>query len=339
MREEFFEYMENQENDKFEKNEFLRKRAQYEYLKNRRFMLYGIMFSVIGLVFILTKDLAYNYFDKQFSFVFIITGASSFAFGVGFILFRYLQNGSFSKFTSSDISNQNLRSELQNLKLEILKIRKKSGDSSDYENISKTINDSINSTITENFIKSKIDSFYSDKAISESKRKDLLEDFESLSYRINGELTRLRKSANLNLVIGTLTTICAILALGYEVFLNELEFNNTTKVLSHYIPRLSIIIFIEIFAFFFLKLYKTTLTDIKYFNNEKTNIDFKIISLKTALNTGDTKLIQLMLEELIKTERNFKLGKNESTVELEKIKNDTSNNQIIAQLLDKLKNK
>lgn len=339
MKEEYFEYMEDLRKDEFERNEFLKKRVEYEYIKNRKFILYGIMFSVIGLVFILTKDLAYSYFDKQFSFVFIITGASSFAFGVGFILFRYLQNGTFSKFTSSDISNQNLRSELQNLKFEILKLRKKSGDSTDYENISKTINDAIDSTITENFIKSKIDSFYSEKAISESKRKNLLEDFESLSYRINGELTRLRKSANLNLVIGTLTTLCAILALGYEVFSTELEFSNTTKVFSHYIPRLSIIVFIEIFAFFFLKLYKATLTDIKYFNNEKTNIDFKIISLKTALNTGDTKLIQLMLEELIKTERNFKLSKNESTVELEKIKNDTNNNQIIAQLLEKLRNK
>ena len=72
------------------------------------------------------------------------------------------------------------------------------------------------------------------------------------------------------------------------------------------------------------------------FNNEKTNIDFKIISLKAALNIGDDKVIQIMLEELIKTERNFKLSKDESTVELEKAKNDTNNNQILVQLLEKL---
>ena len=339
MNEKYFEYIEDQRMNESERNEFLRKRAEYEYIKNRRYSLYGIMFSVIGLVFILTKDLAYEYFDKQFSFVFIITGATTLAFGIGFILFRYLQNGSFSKYTQSDISNQNLRSEVQDLRFELIKLRKKSGESADYENISKTINNAIDNTITEDFIKSKIDSFYSDKAISEAKRKDILDEFENLSYRINGELTRLRKSANLNLVIGTLTTICAIVALGYEVFNNELEFNNTTKLLSHYIPRLSIIVFVEIFAFFFLKLYKATLSDIKYFNNEKTNIDFKIISLKAALNIGNDKVIQIMLEELIKTERNFKLGKDESTVELEKVKNDTSNNQIIAQLLEKLNNK
>jgi hypothetical protein len=339
MNEMYFDKNEDGKSSDYRRNLFLRKRAEYEYQKNRKSLSYGIFSSIIGLVLILTKDLAYNYIDKQFSFVFVISGAILFASGIGFILFRYLQKGSFSKFTDYDISNQSIRSELQDLRVELLRLRKKSGEPTDYENISKTINDSIDNTLTEDFIKSKIDSFYSDKAISEAKRKDILSDFESLSYRINGELTRLRKSANLNLVIGTLTTICAIFALGFEVFNNELEFNDTVKVLSHYIPRLSIIVFIEIFAFFFLKLYKATLADIKYFNNEKTNIDFKIVSLKIGLNIGDTDLIKLMLEELIRTERNFKLAKNESTVELEKSKNDNSNNQIIAQLLDKLNKK
>jgi multisubunit Na+/H+ antiporter MnhE subunit len=209
----------------------------------------------------------------------------------------------------------------------------------EYENVSKTIHQAIDNTITEEYIKSKIDSIYGEKAISEAKRKDIITDFENLSYRINGELTRLRKSANLNLVIGTLTTICAIMALGYEVFNNDLIFSDATKVLSHYIPRISLIVFVEIFAFFFLKLYKATLSDIKYFNNEKTNVDFKIVSLKTALNTSDLSLIKTMLEELIKTERNFKLGKNESTVELEKIKNDAISSHVIAQLLESANNK
>ena len=339
MNEKYYDYIDEQRMNESERINFLRKRAEYEYLKNRRLALYGIMFTVFGLVFIFTKDLAYNYFDKQFSFIFIITGATSLAFGVGFILFRYLQNGSISKYTGSDISNQNLRSEIQDLRFELLKLRKKSGESTDYENISKTINNAVDKTITEEFIKSKIDVFYSDKAISEAKRREILDDFDDLSFRIDEELTRLRKSANLNLVIGTLTTVGAILALGSEVFNNKLDLNNSMKILSHYIPRLSIVIFIEIFAFFFLKLYKATLADIKYFNNEKTNIDFKIVSLKTALNSNDPELIKLMLQELIKTERNFKLGKDESTVELEKAKNDTANNRILAQILEKLNSK
>ena len=337
MKEEFFEYIENQRKTENERELFLRDRTLYEFYRNRRNNLFGIIFSIAGLIIILTKDLLYNFSDKRYVFIIIGFGVVAFSFGVGTLLFRYLQNGVFSRLTNNNVNQQNFRSELQDLRVEILKLRRKGGEPNDSENISRTINNAIDSTLTEEFIKSKIDGFYSEKAISESKHKSLLEDFENLGIRINGELTRLRKSANLNLVIGTLTTILALTALAYEVFNSEFEITDKVKILTHYLPRLSLIIFIEIFAFFFLKLYKATLSDIKYFNNEKTNVDFKLISLKTALNIGDSETIKIILQELVKTERNFKLSQNESTVELEKIKNETTNNQILSQLIEKIK--
>jgi hypothetical protein len=337
MNEKYYDHIENQRNNNSDRLNMLRKRAEYEYFKNKRITLYGIVFAVIGFSIVFLKDIFLNYFESQSSIIFVISGAITASMGIGLLLYRYLQSGLLNKLGDTNLSEQNLWSEIQDLRVEILKLRKKGSTGTESENISKTINDSINSTLTESFIKSKIDSFYSDKAISESKQKSLLEDFESLGYRINSELARLRRSANLNLVIGTLTTALAITALGYEVFNSEFEITDTVKLLTHYLPRLSLIVFIEIFAFFFLKLYKATLEDIKYFNNEKTNIDFKLISLKTALNNEDPDLIKLVIQELIRTERNFKLSKDESTVELEKIKNDTNNNQILAQLLEKLK--
>ena len=340
MKEEYFEYIENQRKNKIdsqnERQNYLMKKAKFEHIRNNKITVSAIMIAIIGIIIFLTKDLIQDYFNELFAVVYIIVGAISFSIGIGALLYRYLQNGSFSALSDLNNSEQNFRYEIQDLKVEILKLRKKSGEPTDSENISKTINNAIDNTLTEKFIKDKIDGFYSEKAIIESRHQNLLEDFESLSYRINGELTRLRKSANLNLVIGTLTTALAITALAYEVFKSEFEIIDTVKLLTHYLPRLSLIIFIEIFAFFFLKLYKSTLSDIKYFNNEKTNIDFKLISLKTALNFGDTKMIKSMLQELIRTERNFKLGKNESTVELEKVKSEMNNNKILAQLFEKI---
>ena len=336
MNKKYYEYIESNRKTEFEREMMLQKRAEYEYIRNKKNTLIGIFLTIIGIAIVLTKELLLNYIDNRYSIVFVIVGAIAFSLGSGLLLFRYLQNGSFSRINTSSHSEQNLRSQLQDLRVEILKLRKKTGETSDSENISRTINNAIDNTLTEDFIKSKIDGFYSEQAISESKNKNLLEDFESLGYRINGELTRLRKSANLNLVIGTLTTFLAITALSYEVLKSDFEITDTVKLLTHYLPRLSLIIFIEIFAFFFLKLYKATLSDIKYFNNEKTNIDFKLISLKTALNNGDPKLIKIMIQELIRTERNFKLAKNESTVELEKIKNETNNNKLLSQLIEKL---
>ena len=78
--------------------------------------------------------------------------------------------------------------------------------------------------------------------------------------------------------------------------------------------------FIELFAYFFLRLYKSGLIDIKFYQNELTNIDMKSASLLSALVTEDKEIIKLVSTELSRTERNFVLKKDESTVDLEKAK-------------------
>ena len=41
-------------------------------------------------------------------------------------------------------------------------------------------------------------------------------------------------------------------------------------------------IFIEVFSFFFLKLYKSGLADILYYQNELTNLESKFLALELA---------------------------------------------------------
>lgn len=323
--------------DKFE---FERKR--YEYLmfqRNKKYLLYGITLTVTGLVIFLTKELILNFIDSRFSISFVVVGTISFVFGAGLLLYRYLQSGLIKSSISNIESETSLRNELEELRFEVMRLRKKSSTDNNSEDLNEMINSILNNTLTEEFISDKIDNVFKEQAIENSRIRQFYQDFEDLSYRIQGELSRLRRSANLNLVIGTLTTTMAIIALGFEVFKNDLNFANSVELLSHYLPRLSLVIFIEIFAFFFLKLYKANLQDIKYYNNEKTNIDFKIIALKTSINHEDKSLLKLTIEELIKTERNFKLSKGESTVELEKLRNEKENNKLLSQILSKLTDK
>lgn len=317
-------------------------RREIEYLifqRNKKYLLYGVSLTVVGLSIFLTKELILNFVDKSLSISFVVAGTLTLVLGIGLLLYRYLQTGLTRNPFESINSNNSIRTEIEELRLEILRLRKKSGGLNEKENLNEVINKIIDNTLSVDFISSKIDKVYSKEAIEQSKIRQLYQDFENLSFRIDGELGRLRRSANLNLVIGTLTTSLAILALGYEVFKTNLDFKDTVKLLSHYLPRLSLVIFIEIFAFFFLKLYKANLQDIKYFNNEKTNIDFKVISLKIAIHQENQDLIKLAIEELIKTERNFKLSKNESTVEIEKVKIEKENNKYLTQILSKLANK
>ena len=81
-----------------------------------------------------------------------------------------------------------------------------------------------------------------------------------------------------------------------------------------------------------VNLYKKSLDDIKYYQNEITNLEAKYLSLDQSKQSGNFKLLANALETLNKTERNFILKKDETTIELEKSKIETqsSNNTVQA---------
>ena len=80
----------------------------------------------------------------------------------------------------------------------------------------------------------------------------------------------------------------------------------------HTVLRVSIALFIQTFAYFFLRLYKTSLEDIKYYQNEITNIESRWLALATAKDKPE--FIKPAIDSLLKTERNFVLKKGESTL-------------------------
>ena len=145
--------------------------------------------------------------------------------------------------------------------------------------------------------------------------------------RLVAEVVALSRRGNLNLVIGGVTTVLAVGLLIYIV-LNasptlKPEDKDLDALLWHYVPRLSVVVFIEIFSFFFLRLYKNSLDDVKYFQNEITNVEVRMISLEAALLSDNQTNVETVVKSLAQTERNFKLQKGESTVDLEKAKSDS----------------
>ena len=138
--------------------------------------------------------------------------------------------------------------------------------------------------------------------------------------RLKREIELLTKRANLNLIIGSTVTLVALMFLGYFVVTEQFSSLDVLKVTLHFLPRLSLVLFIEFFSFFFLKLYKANLSEIKYYQNELTNIENKYAALMAAFDYGNEADISAVIKTMSETERNFKLQKGESTVELEKVK-------------------
>lgn len=157
---------------------------------------------------------------------------------------------------------------------------------------------------------------------------DLTEDQifrNQIQHAIEGlttEVQNTRKNSYANLFIGGLTTLFAVGVL-WSTLLNEgFKIDKPMQYLA-FAPRISLALFVEIFSFFFLKLYRRNLDDIKYLTNEITNVKLKLLALRASFLKDAGDFTGNILQELAKTERNFILKNKESTVEIEKMRIDS----------------
>lgn len=149
--------------------------------------------------------------------------------------------------------------------------------------------------------------------------------FLKIEERLSNEIKAIGQRGNNNLIIGSIVAFLGCLLLLwfiYEVNNKELEGWN---LLNAILPRLSIVMIIEVFSFFFLKLYKESIDRIRYYHNELTNIQSKKTALLIAcMVENDNEHKKSLIENLISVERNIFLKKGETTIELEKIRMDNS---------------
>lgn len=137
-------------------------------------------------------------------------------------------------------------------------------------------------------------------------------------------IIRLRNNSIANLLIGILATTIAIVVLLVILTSNK-SFLDLNTALIYFIPRLTFVISIQLFAFFFLRLYKNNLDDNKYFQNELTNINSKNAAIRIAKALNKEEVLASLLIKMMDVERNFKLGQGETmwSIEKAKIEKDT----------------
>lgn len=146
---------------------------------------------------------------------------------------------------------------------------------------------------------------------------------EQLLQRLGREVSTLGRRGNLNLALGITTTIGGIVSLGYFVHQLADDGKDPWAFAIHFVPRLSVVILVETFAFFFLRLYRTTLAEIKYFQNEITNVEMKGMAIHCARHDIERDVMSKIAEALASTERNRILEKGQTTVDLERARLDS----------------
>jgi len=93
-----------------------------------------------------------------------------------------------------------------------------------------------------------------------------------------------------------------------------------TEFVQATLPRITILLFIELFAGFFLRQYRIGVEDFKYFFEIEHRADWKRISYAILVANPDKKVLQKFASGLGEHELSTKLKKGESTPVLETMK-------------------
>lgn len=143
---------------------------------------------------------------------------------------------------------------------------------------------------------------------------------EETIFCLEQEISRHNLKSNSNLMLGLLFALFGMVTIyftspdllnitvKYSNLVIEGKSNNEGIIsfIKEYLPKISIIIIIETFAYFFLKLYKSSLDHIKYLTNELTSVRHRFLAVQLSLFSynRDIGMIKECIDELIKFEKN-----------------------------------
>ena len=222
-------------------------------------------------------------------------------------------------------------SSLENLVDELVRSTRRISDSQRTKLVQR-LRKSIDEAATNEFLDELRTSMKNNESELEYK-KELRALHEETTNRLRMELNSLTRRGNLNLAIGIVTAFVGIVILLFFIS----DFNVLNIHGSNYfeviIPRISLVILVEVFAYFFLRLYSASLIDIKYFQNEITNVESKFLSLLAAAYAENEDTIADVISQLSHTERNQILQRGQTTIDLEHSKME---NEAITSLIQKL---
>ncbi|MCF7623662.1 MULTISPECIES: hypothetical protein [Bacillaceae] len=283
-------------------------------IKKRLSIIFLIVPPSLAFFFYLSRNTLIDFYHFEYFTVDLLFGTFSIVSILGLLMF-YLQTG-FKRVPPKINSSTNINTDISQQKIDTLELELN------------TINEKLNNlekhgitnpaelnkeklTELQELIKSKLINETTEELIKELEVKvenkinsdnflfKIKNEFSNTLERLRREVTTLNFRSNLNLALGIMITGVGIYLLYRFVFNGDLkQHDNTLSFILNFAPKLSLVIFIEIFAFFFLSLYKTSLSEIKYYQNEMTKIETKYIALVTALELKSDDILSEILKEL-----------------------------------------
>jgi hypothetical protein len=249
--------------------------------------IYFFLGAVIIALYELDELLFNNYFGSQLNYV-LPVGFGLLIYGAALMMLQYLR-GNASERTESNPASMAIAEELQQkladltTELEQVKQAQLNALSGSPDQLIQILTSTAHKGVTDELIERfqpDTRRFARDQAIRTA--------FHGAQDRLRSEVATLGRRGNLNLVIGVLTTAIAAGLLSYMVLNTTVKLDSMTIILSHYLPRFMLVIFIEVFSFFFLRLYRSTLAEIHTYQTDITTLTLQEVAVLAALSSDNT---------------------------------------------------
>ncbi|CAM2064832.1 hypothetical protein SCOR_05625 [Sulfidibacter corallicola] len=168
---------------------------------------------------------------------------------------------------------------------------------------------------------------------------------QTICQRLEREIQRLNFHALINLGIGLLVAAFGLWFFWYYGSLTDdtlslrgiienINLGDTNLLILFlyvYLPKVAFSVLVEILAFFFLRLYLQHSSDIKNFQHELTNMQARLHALEVAQKDQNHAVLNVALKDMATTERNYVLSKGQTTVDLEKAK---QNKELVDKIIE-----
>lgn len=167
--------------------------------------------------------------------------------------------------------------------------------------------------------------------------------FAEVYMRMKNSRARLKKSVEHLKIHANVNLVLANLVIAYTLFLLFIlvkDVLNIDKIIyTTLMARISVLVFSQFTVYLFIKMYRSNLTEMRFVENEITNIEQRFIALHVACVTNDSVLLKKSVGAFLQTERNFVLKKGESTLFIEREKLDKVQPHDFLERVEKVVNK
>ena len=291
----------------------------------------AITVAVLGVaLLVISNTLNYN---QQIALSAGFIGLLMITSGTTLELYRYLQdvrkryprsnvNSAIQSTAIRDIGRLSSKLVSAEAKLDLLQSRVESGDTTTYAG--KEIPDHVTESLLKRVKEAATDKIVAEwsqkfgrTAILEAHVQQIRANIRDAVGSLEEEIDALRSRANLQMASGSVVSVFGFVVLGFFIYRagDEIDVTHLDGKLFAYVAlRVSLVIMIELFAYFFLRMYRYSIFEVKYFQNEISNIYMKGISVEIAFLGTEQKLRETIINELVRTERNVVLKKGDVTL-------------------------